>query len=71
MDAMLAIQTGETWAISLGGERRNVRVAAESGLPGWWHCEDLETGISFLAREPWFLERAAVVPAECPAAALA
>ncbi|HET6883286.1 MAG TPA: hypothetical protein VFI31_24160 [Pirellulales bacterium] len=68
---MLAIQTGETWMVSLGGERRNVRVLAASGSLGWWRCEDLETGISFLAREPWFLERVVAVHGGLHAAALA
>lgn len=68
---MLAIQTGETWTISLGGERRNVRVAANSGSPSWWRCVDLQTGIPFLARETWFLKRVDQVPDNCHVAALA
>lgn len=54
---MLTVQAGETWRISLAGARCDVKVTAPSGSPSWWHCVDLNTGLSFLVCDAWFVER--------------
>ncbi|HWB12998.1 MAG TPA: hypothetical protein VG826_27480 [Pirellulales bacterium] len=54
---MPAIRAGERWQITLEGMPRSVVVIAETDTAGWWQCVDVQTGIQFLAREQWFVDR--------------
>ena len=52
-----AIRAGEIWKVLVDNETRRVKVEAAADTPGWWQCVDLETGVPFLACEPWFVVR--------------
>lgn len=54
---MSAIQAGDIWKVLIDSNVRRVKVLGPSGTPGFWRCVDLETDISFLAREEWFHAR--------------
>jgi hypothetical protein len=54
---MSAIHPGDIWKLAIDNQVRRMKVVAAAGTPGWWRCVDLETDISFLAREAWFVER--------------
>jgi hypothetical protein len=53
----MPILPGDTWVVELGGHRRTANVIRAAETPGWWHCVDAYTGVSFAANECWFVER--------------
>jgi hypothetical protein len=61
---MRAIQPGEHWKVSVGGEVREVKVTGAGETPGSWKCVDVETGLTFYASYQWFVEPVEILKRE-------
>jgi hypothetical protein len=54
---MEQVQAGDIWVVLVGGQKREVKIIGPASVPGWWSCRDIATGVEFVAREGWLIER--------------
>lgn len=51
------VQPGDVWVVVVGSDKREVKIIGPADAPGWWRCRDLHTGVEFVARQGWLIER--------------
>lgn len=54
---MEQVQSGDLWLAVVGSDKRKVTIIGPADAPGWWRCYDLATGVEFVTRQGWLIER--------------
>lgn len=54
---MEQVRAGDVWTVIIGGDKRQATILGPADAPGWWRCRDVSTGIAFVARQGWLIER--------------